>query len=611
MSLNTDNYNFLKSSQPQGVDDYSPYIDKTYQTIQDINSGVYTNNGLTLVNFDLTSIYNSSVFSDTADSYLAIPIIQSAVHTRNDTGATVAPPTAGASLMSLKSNYQHLVHQVDAVGNGKTLHGLQPLISMFNHFKLLSQVSATDLKTASTTWGMSEIPDTPNSVQWLTRAGLKADGNANAPHPGVGLCNNVPYNGTTSGLGFQTIMGANQNAGAVNEALQRRISRIVDIQNNKYNNLFGAPSANQQPTILSSSQLITEFRPFYTVANNYMYWYDVAIIPMKMLCDCMDKIGLVKKIDLKLKVYFNTGTLQIPLTVGTANDPSTVQYGAFTNSSFNQTCPFTVNLLASSAVTGGFNYSAGASTITAGCYIAKVPTSYITVTGGSVNLGTNASIHPMPACRFVYSQITLSPAFAEQYITENRNKLVVYENVIANSFNNITANGGSFNGLVQSGLRNPLGLLIVPLISSTCPTTTSAGAGTLGFSQFASPFDTCPATSSPCSIVNLAITLGNKNVLSGNNLYYTYENFIQQVSLAQTIINEVSMNVGVIDQKWWEMNRYYWVDLGRSKEADKATDRNLNMSFINNSSVPIDVLTFIVYLDKIVVDCETGVIKKD
>ena len=115
-------------------------------------------------------------------------------------------------------------------------------------------------------------------------------------------------------------------------------------------------------------------------------------------------------------MYFNTGTLQIPLTVGTVNDPSTVQYGAFTNSSFNQTCPFTVNLLASSSATGGFNYSAGTSTITAGCYIAKVPNSSITVTGGgSVNLGSYAVAHPMPACRFEDSQITLSPAFAEQY----------------------------------------------------------------------------------------------------------------------------------------------------------------------------------------------------
>ena len=613
MSLNTDNYNFLKASQPQGVDDYSPYVDKQFQYIGDINSGVYSNNGLSLVNFDLTSIYNSSVFSDTADYYLAVPIITCAVHTRNDTGATVAPPTAGASLVSLKSNYQHLVHQIEIWGNGKTLNNIQPFISAFNHFKLLSQVSATDLKTASTTWGMSEIPDSSNSVQWFTRPALKADGTANSPHPGVGLCNNQPFTGTSSALGFQSAMGVNQNAGCVNEALQRRISRIVDIQNNKFNNLFGTPTATgQQPTILTSAQLLQEFRPFYTVSNNYMYWYDIAILPMKMLTPVMDSIGLVKKIDLKLKVYFNTGTIQVPVTFGGAGADS-AQYGLHQNSSFTATCPFTVNLLPGLVGAGGLSY-VGASTITAGCYVAKAPSSSISITGvapnTSVNFGQFAAAHPMPSCRFYYSQITLSPAFAEQYIVENRNKLVVYENLQYNSFNAIPA-GGTFSGLVQSGIRNPLGLLIIPLISSSCPITTAAGAGTLGFSQFASPYDTCPATSSPCSLINLAVTLGNKNVLSGNNLFYTFENFIQQVSLAQTIVNEVSMNVGCIDQKWWEMNRYYYVDLGRSKDADKATERNLSMSFTNNSSVPIDVITFIVYLDKIVIDVETGIIKRN
>ena len=612
MSLNTDNYNFLKASEPQGVNDYSPYVDKKFQNIQDINSGVYINNGLSLVNFDLSSIYNSSVFSDSADSFLAIPIITAAVHTRNDTGATLAPPTAGAGLVSLKSNYQHLVHQVELSGNGKTLMPIQPFISAFNHFKLLSQVSATDLKTASTTWGMSEILDPCNSIQWLTRAATLANGNANTgPQCGVGLCNNQPYNGTSAALGFQTAMGVNQNAGCVNEALQRRISRIVDIQNNKFNNLYGAPTANAQPTILNAAQLSTEFRPFYTTSNNYMYWYDIAIIPMKLLCDVMDKIGLTKKIDLKLRLYLNTGTIQVPVTVGSAGATAdNSQYGVPVNTTFNATCPFTVNLLPATAANGGLNYAAGASTITAGCFVAKVPSNNISVTGGSVNLSTNSSAHPMPACRFYYSQITLSPAFAEQYILENRNKLVIYENVYFNTFNAI-GSGSTFSGLVQSGIRNPIGLLIIPLISSSCGVVTTAGAAQLGFSQYASPYDTCPASSSPCSLTNLSVTLGNKNVLSGNNLFYTFENFMEQVSLAQTIVNEVSMNVGAIDQKWWEYNRYYYVDLARSKEADKATDRNLTMSFTNNSSVPIDVITFIIYLDKVVIDVETGIVKKE
>ena len=50
----SDNYEFEKSMQPQNTSDYSPYVDKQSNGyINDINNGVYTNNSLTHVNFDL------------------------------------------------------------------------------------------------------------------------------------------------------------------------------------------------------------------------------------------------------------------------------------------------------------------------------------------------------------------------------------------------------------------------------------------------------------------------------------------------------------------------------------------------------------------------------
>jgi len=56
----SDNYEFEKSSRPQDIDDYSPYTDKQYNGfINDLNSGVYTNTSLSLVQFDLGQIYNS------------------------------------------------------------------------------------------------------------------------------------------------------------------------------------------------------------------------------------------------------------------------------------------------------------------------------------------------------------------------------------------------------------------------------------------------------------------------------------------------------------------------------------------------------------------------
>ena len=53
----SDNYEYEISMQPQVTNDYSPYEDKQSNGyINDINNGVYANNSLTLVNFDLGQI---------------------------------------------------------------------------------------------------------------------------------------------------------------------------------------------------------------------------------------------------------------------------------------------------------------------------------------------------------------------------------------------------------------------------------------------------------------------------------------------------------------------------------------------------------------------------
>ena len=73
---------------------------------------------------------------------------------------------------------------------------------------------------------------------------------------------------------------------------------------------------------------------------------------------------------------------------------------------------------------------------------------------------------------------------------------------------------------------------------------------------------------------------------------------------------DLGIGTGLISQSWWEMNRVYWVDLSRGREADKASMRNLTISFNNNSQAIITLMVFTVYLDRIVVDCETGAVRK-
>jgi len=206
----------------------------------------------------------------------------------------------------------------------------------------------------------------------------------------------------------------------------------------------------------------------------------------------------------------------------------------------------------------------------------------------------------MPACRIYFSQIQLNPEKSLKYIETNRNKRVQYRSILTNQYNNIGA-GNSFNQLINSGIVHPTAILIVPYISS-------ASANSLGDYAWKSPFDTAPATGHPCSLWNLQVSVGGVNQLQ-STLNYNYENFLEQVSLAEQLTSsDFGVTVGLFNQQFWEMNRFYFVNIERANNADKITPRNVNISFQNNCLHPIDILTFIWYNDALTIDIESGLV---
>lgn len=598
--MNSDTYEFSKSSAPQGVDMYTPYQEKQWLYLSDINSGVYSNNsGMTNVQFDLTSIYNSGQFCDATDLFLTIPIVSTAVFSA--AGTPVAPVAGSSNLISFKSNFQHMIHQIEIVCGGKTVSDTQPFISLYQNFKLLSSMSSSDLKSFGSSFGLAEELDSEKSVVYTPLAA-----GATTPQAGIGFCNNRPFLGTAAGSDTQAFLSGalGQNTGAVNKALARRSTRVVDttLNNAGYNKIYGTSTANAL-TLMSATQLSAEFKPYYTTVGNVMVWYDLAVIPLKYICDVVDKLGLVKKLDMILRLYLNTGSLQCVVA-----DPNTTNlaYGAFSSSTFANTCPISVNWLPGTSVNGGV--PATTTLISAGCFVARAPTT--SIGASAINIGLNVASHPMPSCRCYYSLVKLEPSRALAYIEANREKQIVYENVIFNQYSAIPA-GGSFSQLVQSGIKNPLGVCIIPLIGSQTLTTFGSTAATVGFEQWQSPYDMCPATYSPISLTNLQVSLGGQNQLS-STLYYSFETFLEQVALAESLTStDFGVGTGLINQSWWEtVGRVYWVDLSRGRDADKASMRNLSISFQNNSLASITLMVFTVYLDRITIDVETGAVKR-
>ena len=53
-----------------------------------------------------------------------------------------------------------------------------------------------------------------------------------------------------------------------------------------------------------------------------------------------------------------------------------------------------------------------------------------------------------------------------------------------------------------------------------------------------------------------------------------------------------------------------FVYVERGNIADKLQPRNVNVSFTNNSNVPIDVIILTFYSDQLTIDVETGIVTK-
>ena len=582
--MHSDNYELARSSAPQSIKDYSAFTDKQWNSKADLSGGVYQTQN-SLIEFDLSSIYRSDGYSDVSDYYAVIPTCMTAC-TVTAAGATLAVPTSGYALCALKNNYQNLIHSVEMTLNGKTIHDHQSFINIYSNFKMLSSMSPSDLKSNNTNFGMASELDNHRSMEFLTAAVTAATTGCG----GFGITNNNPYDTAASML--QTIK---QNDGKGNTALNQRINRTVDTTtNSSFNNLFGTGR------IMTEEQLKAEYKPHYTVTadGKFMYWFDYAIINLKYIVDAIAKIGLVKKAELKLKMYVNTGAVSVKVY---GPDAATTAYGAMTTT-FANTCPFTVNLINNTSALGGF--AATTDTIIAGLYISKPPSSF---NGGSALTVPITSLgSPLTQCLLYHSNIKLDGQSDTEYANANRSKKIVYEKILyANSVG--IGVGNQIDKIITSSIKNPIAVVIVPFIAKNLAGGTALTTA-LPFAQYESPYDTAPSTGAPLSITNISITLGGIKV-ANEVLNYTYENFLHQVSLAETIASsDIGLNVGLINQEYWESNRVYYVDLARSRDIDKTISRELIVKGKNSSNVPIDCAIFAVYLDEFNIDVVTGVV---
>ena len=601
-----DIYQFAKSEAIQSIDLDTPFADSQWNYINDINSGVYSGAGISLVQFDLSSIYNSATLVDMSEAYITVPIVyQLAYVSSTTTGALVAPTTAQAwSSLGLKNGYFHLAHACDLQVNGKTVESYQPFLNQAVNFKLLSTMTQDNLAALGFSLGMGRALDNPESVRFnnnfsnVTTGSVYPSVVAGAP-TGNGLCNNFAFGQANPDAGDQTSSGI-QGVGTYNQSFYARVNRCVDTTTQSSassQNLYNVPSVGGSG-IMSITNLQTEMKPtFAIVGTNYSTWNDVAVIRLKDIMDSMSNWPLTKKFDGMLRLYINTGSIGVSCVASTS--PAQFVTSGST-STFTNCCPLLINQQTPPATSVG---------IACGLFIARSTQTSIF----GVNFASSGASTPMTSCRLYFPQVTLKAEKMVRYISENRAKKVCWKSFITNQFNNLSA-GASFSGLVQSGVSNIEGVLVIPYISSTTNGLMTGGSfpitGITPFSQYLSPFDTAPATTAPLSLINFQVTVGGKNVLQ-NTTSFCFENFLEQISQFDKIGgSDIGLSCGLFSQYWWETNRYYYADCSRGQIADLMTPRNVNVSFTNNTQQAIDVIIITFYQDSCVIDVESGLVKK-
>ena len=575
----TDNYLFAKSLEAQGEEKYTPYTDLQWNYMPDSNNGVYQPSNC-MVQFDLQNLYSASKYVDASQLYLAIPITMIVALSNNS--AAIAPGTVALNaLASIKSNYNNLIHSCDLVLDGKTINQSNAFTNVYTSVKMMSQLSPGDLETMGASLGFSSVIDNHRSMRYVPVVPA-----TNENSPGTGLCNNIVF--STSATPSLERHGVVTSGGALsgricNRAIQERIFRYPNITSVSENGIYGTAGIIQSELTVAS-----DLRPYFKVQNNCGIFYDVALLPLKYLFDSLSNIGLTKKLSGVLKIYLNTGSIAVPV-----NAPTTKPGYSLTNlstSTFVNTCPLTINYLGNDVA-----LPATTTHIVAGLYVSNsIPSNSI----AGVNLASVNAQHPLRNCRLYYPQIELDVNESAKFNEVMRNKKVVHRQFTVNTFTGIGTTGTE-NRLVQAGIKNPLSVIIVPYL---------AAVENQYVEQFRSPFDTFPNTLSPVQLSNLQVSVGGRNYLA-NQLNYSYDVFLQQINTHDNIgLSDIGVNQGLFDASFWELNRVYIVDVGRSSAAEKLTPRSVQVNFTNNTNVVINYMVFVEYLDDFTIDTLTGAI---
>ena len=616
-----DIFEFQKSTLPQEIYP-SPYSDKQWGWINDINNGIYSQQS-SIVTFDMTSIYNSSRLVNLQEAIIVVPVNIVSCYV-SAAGALIAPVNSSWMSVAPKFNFgTMMVHSIDFQANNKSFSQPQPMTNMYSIQKLYQQMGVDDQQSMGSILGMgrgkmdnfaSVRYNGPTNIGAQTGAfpattpvaGGTAGTGTYTSYGGAGLCNNFvepptgAANQSDQAAATGTSIASRQFANTYNEAAYSRLCKYLDVSANQINNIFATSGG-----IITASNLGKEFQPTYSIQQvNYMCIQDFAIIRLKDICNAAEALPLMKAFSGVIRLTLNTGNV-------VSNLDATGNYLITSSTGINfgsGTCPIL------HTAGSGVPTATSPQSLVTGVFVGSVTATAISASGASINLANSqlSNAGGMSACRFYYPTMALKPELMIRYLEDNRQKKICYTGFFTSQLNAI-ASQNSFSFLANSSIKNLKAVWVIPLISGTVNGIANANGGTntSPFQQFQSPYDTCPATTSPCTLTSLNVCVAGVNVLQ-NPISVAWEHLLFGLGACDSRINSNEMrgmsNSIMQGVHNWRYSTVYYIDCSRGLNSDLLTPRNVVISGFNNSNLPIDLWVFTEYTGCSIVDVEKGTI---
>jgi hypothetical protein len=552
------------SSQTEGTP--TVFIKRDWLSILDNQNGQYSGNQAVI---DTSQLSNSNRFMSYREAYLQIPMVMTLTGDAINLG--FAPATAASSCdyaCGLKNWFGSVIHSIQVDWNGVTVIQQTNFQGLYNSFRLMTSLSLNDVLTQGASMGF--FPDDALSVVFNGVASIN----------GIGSC--FTQNATPTAV----VTGAFNSYNAGNIGMTKRQQYI------NYDPAgLTAPGSAAWSTLLSAANVAQIYKSHIfsktndgVAARGEVQWAINGIVKLRHLHHMFEKMPLLKGTFLKITMQLNNSVVSFTSTgVGDVLTVTNVQVGSGGVSPLQ---------IASAAAGNGSvaAFPAGAYTLSlaVGASVLSTQTAVAGVTNSPMSRNITLNV---PSYVF-------APAYEMAYIGSPIKK-IVYEDIYQYQVLNVAA-AGLFNNLITNGLANITKVLVLPYFT----------AAANGISPLTSPYDGagCGPTSPLCVLSQFQVVVSGANALY-NTQRYSYQQFIEQLSGCNSINGDQTDGLcsGLISQLDFETAyNYYFVDVSRCLEVEKAVPKSVSVQGQNMSGKAIDLVIFLAYSQSISVDVLSG-----